>query len=226
MKRFVSLAPSRRHGERWLRHTLWFNRAVLAAATMLMTSIGLRGLLDPVDSSAQHAITLGSAAGVTVARVGFGGFPLAVAIILLGCVVAERRLLTGLAVLAVVAVVIAVARLLGLVLDGAAPFTVRVLKPELALILASTSAFFFERSRRKRKDGQQGGPPPAKQRTGSGPHPIRRGDERALQNGGVGRSGHLSVAPFDARLTRVPDARRLRQSRGSGAGCLATVARP
>jgi Domain of unknown function (DUF4345) len=137
----------------WLRHTLWFNRVVLAAAGLLMTGIGLRGLFDPVHFSAQHAIALGSAAGVTVARVGFGGFPLAVAMVLMGCVVAERRLLAGLSVLAVVAVVITAARLLGLILDGAAPFTVQVLKPEVGLILLSTTALAFERSRSRRGAG-------------------------------------------------------------------------
>jgi hypothetical protein len=111
--------------------------------------IALRGLVDPVGSSAVHAITLGSAAGVTVARVGFGGFPLAFAVILLGCLVAERRLLTGLASLLVVATVITAARLLGLALDGPAPFTLRVLKPELALIVASAFALGFERRRRQ-----------------------------------------------------------------------------
>jgi hypothetical protein len=39
------------------------------------------------------------------------------------------------------------ARLLGLVLDGAAPFTLRVLKPELALIALSTTALLLERRR-------------------------------------------------------------------------------
>jgi hypothetical protein len=136
------------------KRTLWFNRVVLSAGTLLMGLIGVRGLFDPVGSSAQHAITLGSAAGVTVARVGFGGFPMAVAIILLGCVVADRRLLTGLAVLAVVAVVITAARVLGLALDGAASFTIRVLKPEFALIVASTTGFLLERRRRAGQDAR------------------------------------------------------------------------
>ena len=140
---------------RWLRHTIWFSRIVLLAATLLFTMIALRGLFDPVGSSAAHAITLGSAAGVTVARVGFGGFPLAFGIILLACLVAERRLLIGLALLIVVAVVLTAARLLGLVLDGAAPFTVHVLKPEIALIVASTAAFIFERRRRGESGGDE-----------------------------------------------------------------------
>jgi hypothetical protein len=132
-----------------LRHTIWFSRLVLFAATALFTMIALRGLFDPIGASAAHAIALGSPAGITVARVGFGGFPLAFALILLGCLTAERRLSTGLAALMVVALVLTAARLLGLVLDGPAPFTVHVLKPEVALVVASTTAFVLERRRRR-----------------------------------------------------------------------------
>jgi hypothetical protein len=132
-----------------LRHTIWFSRIVLLAATVLFTMIAVRGLFDPVGSSAVHAISLGSPAGITVARVGFGGFPLAFALILLACLLAERRLVTGLAILAVVAIVVTGARLLGLALDGPAPFTLHVLKPEVALIVASTTAFLLERRRRQ-----------------------------------------------------------------------------
>jgi hypothetical protein len=64
-----------------------------------------------------HEITLGSAAGVTVARVG--------------------------------SFVVTAARVLGLVLDGPAPFTLHVLKPEVALIIVSTTAFVLERRRRR-----------------------------------------------------------------------------
>jgi hypothetical protein len=133
----------------WLRHSIWFGRFVLGAATLLFGAIALRGLFDPVGSSAVHEITLGAPAGVTVARVGFGGFPLAFAIILLGCVVAERRLLTGLGALVIVAIVLTAVRLFGLVRDGAAPFTVHVLKPEIALVVASAVAFVLERRRRR-----------------------------------------------------------------------------
>src|SRR5579859_544179 len=120
-----------------LRHSIWFNRLVLAAATFLFSTIALRGLFDPVGSSAMHQITLGSAAGVTVARVAFGGFPLGFALVLLACLVSDRRLLTGLSVLAAVSVVVTAARVLGIVLDGPAPFTMHVLKPEIGLVVAS-----------------------------------------------------------------------------------------
>jgi hypothetical protein len=140
----------------WLRHTIWFSRVVLLAATALFTMIALRGIFDPVGSSAEHEISLGSPAGITVARVSFGGFPLALAVMLLACLVAERRHAAGLAILMVVAVVLTAARLLGLVLDGPAPFTLHVLKPEVALIVASTTAFALERRRRKLASAEEG----------------------------------------------------------------------
>ena len=141
----------------WIRHTVWFGRAVLLIATLLFTMIALRNLLDPAAALAVHQITLGSAAGITVARVGFGGFPLSFALILLACLVAERRLLMGLALLATIAVVVTAARVLGLVLDGPAAFTLHVLKPEIGLILLSTLGLFFER---RRTEGSTSAPQP------------------------------------------------------------------
>jgi hypothetical protein len=130
------------------RPAVWFGRAVLLLATLLFTMIALRNLIHPVAAAAAQQITLGSAAGITVARVGFGAFPLAFALMLLACLVAERRVLSGLTLLLTMAVVVTAARLLGLVLDGPADFTLRVLKPEIALIALSALALFFERRRR------------------------------------------------------------------------------
>lgn len=134
--------------DRLLRHTIWFSRLVLAAATLLFAMIALRSLLDPVGSSAAHQITFGSGEGVTVARVGFGGFPLAFALMLLFCLLSARRLFAGLSMLVLVAVVVTAARVLGIAIDGPAPFTMHVLKPEIGFIVASATALLFERRRR------------------------------------------------------------------------------
>ncbi|HLK38750.1 MAG TPA: hypothetical protein VKU41_18435 [Polyangiaceae bacterium] len=125
---------------------IWFS---LVAATLLFSMLGVRGLFDPVRSSAVHEIILGSNAGVTVARVAFGGLPLALALIFVGCLVSEERVLAGLSVLVTVAVVLTAARLLGVVLDGPAPFTMHVLKPEIGLVVASATALALERWRRR-----------------------------------------------------------------------------
>jgi hypothetical protein len=73
----------------------------------------------------------------------------------LACLAAERRLLAGLGFLAVLAFVVTAARVLGLVLDGPAPFTLHVLKPEVALIILSTTAFVLERRRRRISMGDE-----------------------------------------------------------------------
>jgi hypothetical protein len=135
----------------WWRHSVWLNRVALAVATLLFAQIGLRNLVDPVAGVGQHAITLGSPAGMTVARVGFGGFPLAVALFLVACLVSTRRHLAGLGLLATIAIVITGVRLLGIALDGPAPFTLRVLKPEIVLVLLSSTALALERRRRQRR---------------------------------------------------------------------------
>ena len=77
------------------RMVIWFNRLVLAAAAFVMTMIALRNLRDPIGATEPLGIALRSASAVTIARVGFGGFPLGFAAALIGCVVSTRRLLTG-----------------------------------------------------------------------------------------------------------------------------------
>jgi hypothetical protein len=127
-----------------LRFTTWFSRIVLAAATLLFSMIAAGSLFDPIASSAARDITLGSAAGITVVRVGLGGFPLVFAIILAACLVTDRRI-EGLSVLVLLAVVVTSVRFVGLALDGPAPFTLHVLKPEIGMIVLSTLALFLER---------------------------------------------------------------------------------
>jgi len=132
---------------RLLRHTIWFNRVVLLAGSLLFATIARSYLLHPAASGAASAITFGSTDAITIARVGFGGFPLALAVILIACQI-SGRLLVGLRVLATVAVVIAAVRIAGLLVDGAGPFTVHVLKPEIALSVLSIAAATLEARRR------------------------------------------------------------------------------
>jgi hypothetical protein len=130
-----------------VRQSIWFARLVLGAATILLGTVALKLMIHPVESVADHGITLGTPDAVTAMRVS-GGIFLAVAIILVACLLAERRLLIGLAVLATIASVILAVRLAGLGIDGPGPFTLRVLKPEVVLVLLSTAAVWLERKRR------------------------------------------------------------------------------
>jgi hypothetical protein len=139
---------------RLLRHAVWFNRLVLAAGTFLFAAIAARYLVHPVAAGAPFGIVWGSPAALTIARVGFGGFPLALAVILLACQV-SGRLFAGLGILATVAVVITVVRVAGLLVDGAAPFTQQVLRPEIALAALSLVGAALEAQRRPPRPSEQ-----------------------------------------------------------------------
>jgi hypothetical protein len=131
-----------------MRITLWLNRLLLLAATVLFTLIGVSCLINPVGKSNVFQITLGSAAAITNMRVGFGAFPLSFALIVFACLLSSDRILIGLSFLATVVGVTTGVRLLGAAVDGAAPETLMVLKPEVLLTLLSLIAIVGERRRR------------------------------------------------------------------------------
>jgi hypothetical protein len=139
------------------RGVIWFNRLVLTAATFIMTTIAIRQLRDPIGATAALGIVLASPTAVTVARVGFGGFPLGFAIALGGCLMSTRRLLTGVSLVAVVVGAATLARLQGLILDGMTPYNTALLRPEFALLSLSSIGIALER-RRLSRDLQRGSP--------------------------------------------------------------------
>jgi hypothetical protein len=134
----------------WLRRTIWFSRALLLVASVLFLAIASRNIVDPAAAEGPVGIAFSAPGGVTVGRVGFGAFPFAFAIILSACLVSERRLLLGLRLLNTVVVVLTAVRILGLIVDGPAAFTLKVLRPEIALTLLSTVAVYLEGKRRTR----------------------------------------------------------------------------
>jgi|GEM_PF-2013727 len=131
-----------------LRHSVWFGRLVLAGATILFSLIALRQIADPIGASAPHQIALGSSDAITIMRVTGGPF-LGLALVLAACIASERRLLTGLGVLVTVNAVVTAVRIMGLTVDGPGPFTLRVLKPEVLLVVLSSIALLLEWRRRR-----------------------------------------------------------------------------
>ena len=126
------------------RGVIWFNRFVLAAATFVMTMIALRTLQDPVGSMTPLGISLDSPAAVTAVRVGFGGFPLGFAAALFACLIATRRLLTGMLLVFAVVGAATIARIQGLLLDGATPYNLHLLAPEVVLVTLSVVGIALE----------------------------------------------------------------------------------
>jgi hypothetical protein len=131
------------------RGVVWFNRLLLLAATFIMTMIAQRTLRDPIGSTLPMGIVLNSPTAITVMRVGFGGFPLGFAIALLSCLVSTERLLAGLLTLASIAGAATITRLQGIVLDGATPYNLVLLRPEIALCILSAVGIVLERRRRR-----------------------------------------------------------------------------
>lgn len=117
---------------------VWFSRVLLAGATLLLLAIAIRTLRDPVAATLPQGIALQSPTGTTIARVGFGGFPLGLALALFACLVSRERLRAGLMLLLLVVSAVTLVRIQGLVIDGASERNLQLLRPEFALIALST----------------------------------------------------------------------------------------
>ncbi len=128
------------------RGSVWFSRAVLALAALLLTRIALGIVIDPVGTLGPRGFSFGTPDALTAMRAS-GGMMLGIAMALFYCLFSDRRLLAGLGFLAAVAVALLTVRLLGLALDGPGPFTLLVIKPEIALVVLASAALVLERRR-------------------------------------------------------------------------------
>ncbi len=138
--------PARDHAANSWQGSVWFSRAVLVLAAALLTRISFGIVSDPVATLGPRGFSFSSPDAVTAMRVS-GGIVFAIVATLLYCLFSDRRLLAGLGLLVAVAMTVLVVRLLGLALDGPGPFTLRVLKPEIALLAVSSAAMLLERRR-------------------------------------------------------------------------------
>ena len=137
------------------RFTPWLTRLILGAATLIFMLIGVKYLTDPVRAAASFKISLGSAAAITSMRVGFGAFPLGFAIVLASCLVSTSRVLPGLYFVATILGAATAARVLGIVVDGAAPESVFLLRPELALLALAILGVWLESGRRRHQRSER-----------------------------------------------------------------------
>src|SRR5258705_7149629 len=129
-----------------VRGSVLFSRAILALAALLLTRIALGVVIDPAGTLGPRGFSFGTPDALTAMRVS-GGIMLGIAVALFYCVLSDRRLLPGLGFLAPVAVATLAIRLVGLALDGPGPFTLFVIKPEIALVALSSAALVVERRR-------------------------------------------------------------------------------
>jgi len=134
MKAFTKYAP-------------WINRVVLFGAALVFTAMGLRYIFDPLRTSAAAGVSLGSPLASTTARIGFGAFPLGIAIFTLACLASKRRLLTGVRLVATVIATAVAVRLFSIAADGAVPQSLQLLIPEGVILALSVAGLALEKVR-------------------------------------------------------------------------------
>lgn len=136
MERFQKVAP-------------WLTRLILLLPMAIFTLIAARYLVNPVRSAAAQGIVLPPGLGVTIARVGLGGFPLGCAIFLATCFFSKRRLLTGLTFVSILASVVLGVRVFGMIADATVQANLRLVRNEIGLLALTGIGLFFEVWRRR-----------------------------------------------------------------------------
>ena len=136
MNRFWKLSP-------------WITRLILLLPTALFAVIGVRYLTN-VTAVAERGIAFTSGFGMTVGRVGFGAFPLAFSLFLLGCLFFERRLLTALAFVATLDSVVLVVRVASMFADSSVQQNMGLVRAEIFLLVLASVGLLLESARRRR----------------------------------------------------------------------------
>jgi hypothetical protein len=117
--------------------------APLVMATVIFTLISFRYLAHPVRAAAEAGIAFTSPGGITIARVGFAGFPLSLAILAFASHISARWRLTGLYMVLTVDSVVMVVRIVGFWLDHSSA-SAPLLAPEAVLLTLSIIAIRLE----------------------------------------------------------------------------------
>jgi hypothetical protein len=126
---------------------LWFSRTILVLVAGILFLIARKYLFDPTGASAERGIVLSTGTGRTIARVGFGAFPLACAIVVAACVPATNRVRNGLwFVIALFGTVLFV-RLAGAVADNSLADNIPLVIPEVVFLMLTTTALILGRPR-------------------------------------------------------------------------------
>src|SRR5215469_7562302 len=135
MKTFWNIAP-------------WLTRLILLPPTVIFALIATRYIAHPVASAAARGIVLPPGLGVTIARVGLGGFPLGCSIFLATCLLSKRRLLTGLTFVAIMISVVLAVRVFGMTADSTVQENLKLVNAEAGLLAVTGFGLFVELSRR------------------------------------------------------------------------------
>jgi predicted membrane-bound mannosyltransferase len=129
------------------RFAPWIQRIVLAAAMFVFGAIGMRYVADPVQAATATGATLNTAFAVTTTRVGFGAFPLGVAIFTVTSLFSTRRLVPAVQLVATLVTSAIVVRVIGIIADGAVPASSKLFIPEGVILLLSLTGLLLQPKR-------------------------------------------------------------------------------
>jgi hypothetical protein len=136
----------------------WLNRVLLLAPTALFTMLAVRIIVSPVQSAVDHGMSIDTPAGLTNFRSGNGGLFLALALFTLYCLVASRRHLVGLTLVATLMGIILVLRGVSAAVDATFPEQIRLLTAEAVFLTLSGIGIALELARQRHEaPGQERG---------------------------------------------------------------------
>jgi hypothetical protein len=142
----------------------WLSRFVLIPPTVIFALIAIRYVVHPVASAAAQGIVLPPGLGVTIARVGLGGFPLGSSIFLATCLLSSRRVITGLTFVAIMAGVVLGVRVFGMTADSTVQENLHLVHAEIGLLVVTAIGLFAELGQRTHFRGAHPDPTPVETR--------------------------------------------------------------
>jgi hypothetical protein len=138
-------------GKRLSHSAPWIGRLVLAMASVIFAAIGLRYIADPAGVSASTGVALNTPVAFTTTRIGFGAFPLALALFSFTSLLSTRRLFAGVRLIAILAATVIAVRLFSIAADGFESESAWLFFPEAILLALSLAALFLEAARQRRE---------------------------------------------------------------------------
>jgi hypothetical protein len=124
---------------------LWFSRIILALVAAILLLISEKYLFDTTAQSAARGIVLTSGLGMTIARVGFGAFPLACAIVVIASIASAKRVRLGLWFVLTLFGTVLIVRLAGAIVDKSLSASVSLMIPEVVFLVLTSLALWVGR---------------------------------------------------------------------------------
>jgi hypothetical protein len=112
---------------------------------VILLLISEKYLFDTTAQSAARGIVLTSGLGMTIARVGFGAFPLACAIVVMACIGSATRVRLGLWFVLTLFGTVLIVRLAGAIVDKSLSASVSLVIPEVVFIILTSVALWVGR---------------------------------------------------------------------------------